>query len=210
MPRISRLAGIACAFAAALVFSSQIASACSRDPLPQRAMTMVPTHNPDQALINRAILSEVNFQRCRAGLPRVSMHAGLARVAKTHATWMARTGSLSHRSGVSGQQTVQHRVLASGYQARLGSENIGALPRLPHQLASTDPGGCRRILNKARRKPPQTYAQVAITIVGMWMNSSAHRRNVLNRNIKSVGSAISYSPGRAPCGQFYLSQNFAG
>lgn len=200
--------------AAIIVIPVAGAQACARGGVPAGAAQAVPTRNANQSLFNKAILSEVNFVRCRAGLSPVKLETGLIRVAGKHANWMARQGTLSHRSNVRGQSSVQERVLASGLNVRRGSENIGNLPRYNF-------GGSRKIFVQNKSKclftntsgkgiPPHSYVSLATQIVGMWMNSSGHRRNVLDRNAKAVGSALGYDGRGSNCGQFYLSQNFAG
>ncbi len=179
--------------------------------LPRTAAAIVPPNAPDQRLMNAAILAFVNHERCRAGLAAAKAHSGLSRVAQNHAQWMAAHGVLSHTSTLSGQSSVQARIMASGYKARRGSENIGVVPHLPHEIQSpVKASSCKRILRKARRLPPQSYAHLAQTIVAMWMKSKRHRRNVLDPNTKAMGSAVSFNPTQAPCGQYYLAQSFAG
>jgi hypothetical protein len=127
---------------------------------------------------------------------------------------MAKRSSLSHRSTIRGQSSVQERVLASGLNARRGSENIGNFPR--YQF-----GGARKIyINimsrceyswaSGRKIDPHSYTSLATQIVGMWTQSSGHRRNVLDRNVSSVGSAIKFDTNGSHCSQFFLSQYFAG
>ena len=199
---------------ASLVPTQVAAKTCARSELPGGASNIVPIRNPDQSLFNRAILSEVNYERCEAGLSPLTLARGLITVAGNHAAWMAKRSSLSHRSTIRGQSSVQERVLASGLNARRGSENIGNLPR--YQF-----GGARKIYIKnmsrcefssasGRRIAPHSYASLATQIVDMWMSSAGHRRNVLDRNVSSVGSAIMFDTNGSHCGQFFLSQNFAG
>ncbi|MEE9426966.1 MAG: CAP domain-containing protein [Paracoccaceae bacterium] len=194
--------------------SQSAAQSCARSSLPTSAASIVPTNNPDQTLFNRAVLSEVNFERCRAGLSPLRSSNGLITVAGNHAKWMAKRGALSHQSTVRGQSTVQQRVLASGLNARRGSENIGNLPRFQF-------GGSRRIQVNSmsrcefstvtgRKIAPHSYASLANQIVDMWMRSKDHRKNVLDRNVNSVGAALGFDTKGSYCGQFFLSQNFAG
>ncbi len=209
--RAAKLFGFAAFTFLALATAAQ---SCSRTGLPANAAQAVPTKNLNQSLFNNAVLVEVNFVRCKAGVSPVSLASGLASVANNHASWMASRQTLSHRSTVRGQQSVQDRVLASGVQARRGSENIGNIPRF--QFA-----GSRRIHIKSLKKcdfttaggrkiQPHSYATLAVQIVDMWMGSSGHRKNVLDRNATSVGSAIEFDPRATHCGQYFLSQNFAG
>ncbi len=198
----------------ACAFSVSAAHSCTRSGLPANAAQAVPTQNLNQSLFNAAVLSEVNFERCKAGVGPLQIAGGLMGVASTHASWMAKRSTLSHRSTVRGQTSVQERVLASGVNARRGSENIGNLPRF--QFA-----GSRRIHVKSisncdfttaggRKIQPHSYATLANQIVGMWMDSAGHRKNVLDSKVSAIGSAVEFDPQATHCGQFFLSQNFAG
>ncbi len=209
--RAARLLGAAALLTLVLPNS---ALACSRAAIPAAAMQTIPTENADQKLFNRVLLAEVNFRRCKAGLAPLRLSGGLIRVAGNHANWMAARRKLSHRSTIRGQSSVQERVLASGLRVRRGSENVGYLPRYQFDLA-----GKIRIRDKARcqfttvgGKPisPHTYASLASEIVGLWMRSAGHRKNVLDQNVNAVGAALGYNPRGNQCGQFFLAQNFAG
>ncbi len=202
--------------ATALVISLATAQAqsCSRAGLPASAAQVVPTNNLNQSLFNQAVLSEVNFARCKAGLSPVQLAAGLMDVADKHANWMARKGTLSHRSTVRGQTSVQERVLASGLNVRRGSENIGNLPRYQfggsRKIFVKNSARCEFTTTSGRQISPHSYATLASEIVGMWMDSSGHRKNVLDRNATAIGSALGYDASASFCGQYFLSQNFAG
>ncbi len=207
-------AKLMCFAATIFIAAPAAAQACVRAGLPAAASQVVPTENANQSLFNRAVLNEVNFVRCKAGLPALKTGKGLLTVAGNHANWMASRQSLTHRSTVPGQASVQERVLASGPNVRRGAENIGYLPR--YQFSGTRR---IRIKNKARcefttaggkRIAPHSYASLASEIVGLWMGSAGHRRNVLNRNVRSVGAAVGYDGRGTRCGQFYMAQEFAG
>lgn len=201
-------------FAFAFLASTISATACSPALLPASTAQAVPTRNLDQNLFNQAVLVEVNYERCKAGLQPVSLAGGLMLVANTHANWMARRQLLSHRSTVRGQETVQDRVLSSGVNARRGSENIGNTPRYQfsgsRRIMVKNMGRCDFTTPGGRQITPHSYATLATQIVSMWMDSAGHRRNVLDRNAKTIGSAVRFDPKSSHCGQFFLSQNFAG
>lgn len=201
-------------FAISFFAITSSASACSIAGLPGNSSRAISTQNLDQSLFNKAVLVQVNYERCKAGLMPLTLAGGLMQVANTHANWMAQRQTLSHRSTVRGQETVQDRVLSSGVRARRGSENIGNTPRFQFS-------GSRRILVKnmkscefttpgGRQIPPHSYATLASQIVDMWMGSAGHRRNVLDSNAKSIGSAVRFDSKASHCGQYFLSQNFAG
>jgi len=212
---VLKTGALLCAIAVSSLLPSQVsAKNCARAGLPASAAKVVPTANPDQTLFNRAILSEVNYVRCQAGLFPLQLAEGLITVANNHANWMARRSSLTHRSTIRGQSSVQERVLASGLNARRGSENIGNVPR--YQFGGSrgiyvkNMARCDFTTRSGRKITPHSYASLANEIVGMWMNSAGHRRNVLDQKVSAVGSAVGFDTNGSHCGQFFLAQNFAG
>jgi uncharacterized protein YkwD len=70
---------------ASLVPTHVAAKTCARSGLPVTTSSIVPIRNPDQSLFNRAILSEVNYERCQVGLSPLRLAGGLITVAGNHA-----------------------------------------------------------------------------------------------------------------------------
>jgi uncharacterized protein YkwD len=199
------------AFALPLLVGS--ADACSRATVRGADTAIRPEAHIDQALVDATIRVELNYQRCKAGLPALAEAGGLRKVAGKHATWMARSHTLSHRSGTPGQATTLARIKASGVKFRAGSENIGQIARFQidgKHFRIADAGSCGFMGGNGQAIPPHSYASLARTIVAYWMASSGHRRNILDRKVSRVGSGVGFD-GRAPyCGNYYVSQNFAG
>lgn len=189
------------------------AAACGR-ALPAGADAVVtPGTRIDNGRIDAAIRVEVNYHRCKAGLSALAPADGLRRVAGTHAGWMAKTGELTHRSGVAGQATTLARLRASGLRIHAGSENIGYLAR--YQIDGTrfrirDASACAFASRGDQPIPPHSYATLARMIVTLWMQSPAHRRNILDPKVSRVGSAIGFAAAAPHCGRYYVSQSFAG
>lgn len=196
-----------------LSFAAGAAEACSR-AMPRGADSVIhPGGRIEQALADAAILAEVNYHRCQAGLRPLEGAAALRKVAGIHADWMARAQTLSHRSKVSGQTTPAARLRASGLRFRAGSENVGVIPRFQfggRQFRIADPAACGFVTRDGQRIAPHSYASLARTIVDLWMGSSGHRRNILDRKVLLVGSAVGFDPKAKHCGRFFVSQSFAG
>ncbi len=211
--RLRKAVVMLCAAAASILISTSAAQACVRGALPAAATQTIPTANMDQSLFNKAVLVEVNYYRCKAGLPPVKLAGSLIKVAGVHAKWMAQKNSLTHRSTVRGLSSVRERVLATGLSVRRGSENIGYLPRyrfdVTRKIYVRNKARCEFTTLAGRRITPHSYASLAAEIVKLWMKSKLHRKNLLDQNMVLVGAAVGYDP-RAQCGQFYMAQNFAG
>ena len=200
----------AAALAALCLVSS--AQACTRKAVSGTSIS-VDAGRLDVALADRAILAELNYHRCKAGLPSLKASANLRSVAKTHADWMARTGTLSHKSRVAGQTNLSSRLKSSCVRFRAGSENIGLVHRFQidgQRFRIRDASTCAFATGSGTPIGTHSYASLARHAVNLWMASSGHRRNILDRKVTMVGSAAAVDTSAPYCGQVYLSQNFAG
>ena len=207
--RISVLSAIC-----ALTLSVTAADACGRSVSSKAAKTVVPEARINQGLLDKAVLVEVNYHRCRAGLAPVKSAGGnLNQLAATHSQWMAKTRKLSHTSTIRGKSSLSQRMKASGLKYRTGNENIGYVHRYRIDnvrfkvLAS---GQCQFATMNGQPLPPHSYASLARHIVNLWMNSPSHRKNILARNVNRTTTGAAFTPAASHCGQFYLTQNFIG
>ncbi|HMI48693.1 MAG TPA: CAP domain-containing protein [Gemmatimonadaceae bacterium] len=121
------------------------------------------------------IFSLINAQRQHQGLPPLYYSAQLDRMAKIQATNMARLHKMAHTLPESELPTLGDRAQFVGYPFGRMSENVA-----------------------------QGYPN-AETVVQGWMNSSAHRHNVLDRDVVETGIGIAKAPG----GGLYFCQVFA-
>lgn len=194
-----------------LALTAGAAAACPRAAVAGADAAIRPESRIDQALVDAAIRAEVNYQRCRAGLAPLAEAGGLRKVAGQHAKWMARASTLSHKSGTPGQGTTLARIKASGVKFRAGSENIGQIARFQIDGRSfAIAGACGFTAGNGQVIPPHSYSSLARTIVAYWMASSAHRHNILDRKVTRVGSGVGFDASAPYCGNYYVSQNFAG
>ena len=199
----------------ALALSIPVAAdACSRSVSKKAAETIVPAGRINQTLLNKAILVEVNYHRCRAGLSSVgSAGNGLAKQAMKHSAWMAKTQQLTHRSTVAGSATLKQRVKKAGVKFRTGSENIGMVHRYQidnRRFTILDSSACKFASRDGKRLPAHSYASLARHAVNLWMDSPGHRKNILDRNVTRMSSAVAFDPKSKYCGRFWLTQNFIG
>ena len=190
------------------------ADACSRTVSKKAAQTIVPAGRINQSLLDSAIRAEVNYHRCRAGLTRLgSAGNGLANQARKHSAWMASTQQLTHRSTVAGSATLKQRVKKAGVKFRTGSENIGMVHRYQidnRHFKIIDGGSCKFASQSGKALPAHSYASLARHAVNLWMNSPGHRKNILDRRVTKMSSAVAFDPKAKYCGRFWLTQNFIG
>lgn len=203
-----------CLGAAVALSLPSVADACSRSVSKKAAETIVPAGRINQTLLDNAIRAEVNFHRCRAGLPRLGDAGnGLANQAQKHSIWMARTQQLTHRSTVAGSATLRQRVRKAGLKFRTGSENIGMVHRYQidnRRFKIVSASSCQFATQTGKALPAHSYASLARHAVNLWMESPGHRKNILDKRVTKMSSAVAFDPKAQYCGRFWLTQNFIG
>ncbi len=189
------------------------ADACTRKVSKAAAQTIVPATRINQKLLSDAVRAEVNYHRCRAGLsPVANAGSPLAKEARGHSRWMAKSQQLTHRSTVPGRASLKQRIKASGLPFRTGSENIGMVHRYQvdnRRFKVVSATQCKFQAN-GKTLPPHSYATLSRHIVDLWMNSPGHRKNILDRKAKQVSTAVAFDPNAQFCGRYWLTQNFIG
>ncbi len=206
---------LAICMGAALALSLPTAAdACSRVVAKKAAQTIVPAGRINQDLLDDAIRAEVNYHRCRAGLSRLGdAGGGLHNQAMKHSTWMARSQQLTHRSTVAGSATLKQRVKKSGVKFRTGSENIGMVHRYQidnRHFKIINASSCQFATRQGKKLPAHSYASLARHAVNLWMDSPGHRKNILDKRVTRMSSAVAFDPKAKHCGRFWLTQNFIG
>lgn len=203
-----------CLGAALLLGTPTAADACSRTVTKKAAQTIVPTGRINQSLLNSAIRTEVNFHRCRSGLSPVGDAGnGLTQQAEKHSVWMARTQQLTHKSTVAGSATLVQRVKKAGVKFRTGSENIGMVHRYQidnRRFKIVNSSSCQFAAQDGQALPAHSYATLARHAVTLWMNSPGHRKNILDKRVTRMSTAVAFDPKAQYCGRFWLTQNFIG
>ena len=120
------------------------------------------------------IFDLINRQRQRQGLKPLVFNPQLDRMAKIQAENMARFQKMSHTIPDASLPTLSDRARYVGYRYHRIAENVA----LGYPNAET--------------------------VVEGWMNSSGHRRNILDRDVVETGIGIA----RSPAGGVYYCQVF--
>lgn len=202
--------GLACAF---FVLSASVAVSCTRSTVSGANVAIPMSGKISDQLLNRAILLEVNYARCKAGVPPLKSESRLTHAAAKHSKWMARNRQLSHKSTVSGRSSPQDRMKRTGIKFKTGSENVSRMAF--YQLAAQpffvkDAGTCDFTDQKGRRISPHSYATLARAAVKLWVESPKHRVNLMDRRMSITSTAAAVDPKAKNCGSIYLTQNFLG
>ncbi|TMV76719.1 CAP domain-containing protein [Thioclava sp. BHET1] len=166
----------------------------------------------NQPLLDRAVRAWVNAERCRAGLAPLASAAHLRKVAEIHSRWMAATGRFSQAGGPPGQGALMARARSTGIEFQVAAENIALYHLYPlegpaFRLGS---GHCDFLTRAGQKIARRSYGQLARDAMAGWMASPGHRANILNPELRLIGTAAAIGPGDGYCGQVYLTQEFAG
>ena len=166
----------------------------------------------DEALLDRAILAEANYQRCLKDRAPLKPLRQLRGPAQRHSVWMAQAETLSHRSSVAGRRSLQDRISSTGLPVRSAAENLAQIPLydLTPRFRVIDAASCRFTSPDGRYLGRHSYASFAHKVVGLWMQSPGHRRNLLSRSTSYMAAAAVLDPGTHYCGDIYVTQIFAG
>lgn len=166
----------------------------------------------DQTRLSYAVVHFMNIERCRRGLSPLSPDKVLQSTAAGHSRAMASRKFFGHKSPVAGKRTLRERLKSASVKFRTAAENIaqrnlyrtsGRSILIP---ASSD---CNlRYADTREPVPRHSYRSLAKTTVAAWMASAGHKRNILNRKFKRVGTGFGVDAGGAACGTVYLTQNF--
>lgn len=193
------------------MFMQGTAQACSLRT-PANAQRAVPAGNLNRALLDEAVLAEINHARCRAGQrPVGKARRSLLRITEAHSKWMGQARRLSHRSNIRRRSTPAERVQASGIRPRRVTENIGYVNYYQldgHRFLIVDAQTCQFTTSSGQPLPVNSYATLARNIVTSLMNSPGHRRNILDPQVSRVSTGAYYDPTGPHCGRIWFTQNF--
>jgi len=188
------------------------ANACSRSSVSGENQIIQAGKRVNASLLDASVRAEVNYHRCRAGLSPLRSETRLRKIASGHSKWMAKARNMSHRSTVSGRRTLGERIKGSGLRWKAAAENIGMVYRFrmeKRQFFINDAASCQFTNSAGQKIPPHSYKSLARYVVGLWMDSPGHRKNILDRRMRMVGTAISLDKRAKHCGTYYITQNFA-
>lgn len=171
---------------------------------------------PDYGLLNAAVFYVTNQERAQRNLPLLSFSPDLRNIADHHARAMAAHDFVSHFNVYEPRyRTMEQRSRVYGKEAH--AENVAS--NFLHQYRSNTyytPKPARPYYEyyDSRRQliPVLSYLEFAQNLVDDWMNSSGHRRNILFRELKSLGCAVRIPEGAGTRNEIplaYCVQNFS-
>jgi len=125
--------------------------------------------NIDYALFNAAVFYCTNLQRVKYGRTPFMHSTALEKAAQGHSKDMVEYNFYSHKSPVKGKRSMSDRLKRVGIGNTYCAENI---------------------FDKFGTEP--TYWSFASLLVDGWMDSSGHRENILDRNLRYLGCGTYY------------------
>jgi len=139
-------------------------------------------------LMDAAIFFRTNEERIKYNLPEFYFSIALEKAALGHSVDMVQQNFFSHQSTMPGKENISDRLHLVGVEFMACAENI-------YDMNHEDP----------------TYWSLAGKLVTGWMNSTGHRRNILNPIYKFLGcGAWPYSNPDWPNYKWFKStQNFS-
>ena len=152
---------------AALLYATLAASAAEASGGPCRAANATPSKLSKQQA-SKAILCLINNERRSQGLRKLDNHGAQTKAARRHSRLMIRSTCFSHQCP--GEAELVSRLERADY--------------LPC-------GGCYWGVGENLAYGERAYGSPK-RIMQAWMNSSAHRANILNGNYEHVGIGIAW------------------
>jgi uncharacterized protein YkwD len=144
------------------------------EPAPSAPVTLSSPTFGTMSALEQEVVDLTNAARAASGLAPLQVNSALVTAAQTHSRDMAQLNVMDHTLPGVAESTLQSRATAAGYNYAWLGENI-AFNYLD------DP-----------------------SVVGAWMNSPAHRANILSPNYTDIGVGIAWNR----LGQPYYTEEF--
>lgn len=175
----------------------------------------------DLAAAARALERETNRVRVRAGLHPLQLSAECRTAAQWQVEYLVRANRLSHTQPTARLRDVGARLEAAGARPRFAAENAASnfnLNYVPGKLFYPRPGpGGRGLIASytpnGRPLEPHSPETFAAAVVGQWLHSRGHRRNLLAPEATHLACAVASATPRnedvAPLGRIFAVQVLA-
>ncbi|WP_438480872.1 CAP domain-containing protein [Oleiharenicola lentus] len=150
--------------------------------------------NFNRELLAWAIFHETNRVRATLKLPALKHLPKLDQAADYQAGVGALLEVVSHSNPLPDLATLKARVEKAGLTLKIAAENIAATTILEGNTGERSVvvqrvNGRTVLLDPATRREllPRTYANMAASLVQQWMNSPAHRVNMVSTELEFLG-----------------------
>jgi uncharacterized protein YkwD len=171
----------------------------------------------DYPLLNAAIFFATNCERTKHGRPPFIHSRALEKAAFLHSKDMVEDDFFSHENPYAREKRSPFERMASvgvirGYRAENIATDFGIRYKSGDPVVPPQNGeDAFRDPHTERALPGHTYNSLAASLVEGWMASERHRGNILDRNLKYLGSGAFHFRDRTFYGidTFKVTQDFA-
>lgn len=139
--------------------------------------------NINLTLLENLIYEEINKARRANGAGPLANDLTLRKAAVDQNNYCVRKMELSHYQNTPGKKTIKDRVLFYGKGYSMMAENL-----------IYEGFTVRRTNGKISDILTPSYRKLAKTMVINWMQSPGHRQNIVENQLKRVGTAVAYNP----------------
>jgi uncharacterized protein YkwD len=139
--------------------------------------------NVNLTLLENLIHEEINKARKANGASQLINDFTLRKAAVDQNNYCVRNTDLSHTQSSPGKRTIKDRVQYYGKGYSMMAENL-----------IYEGFTVRRTNGKISDIIAPTYRELAKTMVVNWMKSPGHRQNIVEKELKRVGTAVAYNP----------------
>lgn len=171
----------------------------------------IDTDSVNLELLEWAVFDETNQQRQRLGLPPFQFDSRLQKAARQHSQEMVQLGYFQHTSPLPENETVKKRIENEGIAFGTTGENIAVHPLQKVQEVVFQHFDIEQSVSKYAWRNEgvrYTYREFAVDLLKRWLNSPAHRNNILAYNFQYLGVgcvAAKYNDHDV----FFVTQNFS-
>lgn len=181
----------------------------------EAALEKIDSENVRTNVMAAAVLHATNHQRREAGLEALKFSEGAQKAAAMQARIMRDRGSISHVNPEHpGLRTLEQRVEAAGIEYRFIAENVATAFGLEYEAGkpfftrTEDGEEVYSYEPRGEAIPRHTYASFAEAVVGNWMESPGHRKNILNARAEQLGASCFPAKDERGMTRFYCAQVF--
>lgn len=167
---------------------------------------------PDPHMASEAVRHFANVERCRNGVRPLRLAPAAVAVSEGYARTMARHGYVGHVSPDG--ETFARRLNRNGVRYRIAGENVARTPFYrvgSKRYVVQDATECRfSDVDTGAPIGEHTYRVLGSRLVRMWMESAAHRENMLRPEFRAMGAGIAVSARLDHCGHITAASTFLG
>ena len=182
----------------------------------EKFKTPIDFENIDLGLLDAAVFHETNRHRIENKLPALSFEPALREAAAVQVRGMIRMQKIGHTHPDADKKTLSDRFELLGIETHVLAENVAMVFGIRYKSGTNvykrKEGGKMVFSEQPDGTPisPHTYASFSEHLLAEWMASPGHRRNILTKDLKTLGVSSLHDRSALGMDAFYSAQEFAG